>query len=89
MFRKIKQIFSKKKKKPTKYKTTQEVTFRDIAGREIILEIKINGNATLLSIHDEDKVVEFMFDQDTATLFDALIQYYAMYGIFPDLTDEK
>ena len=88
MFRKIKQIFSKKKK-PTKYKTTQEVTFRDIAGKEVILEIKVNGNTTLLSIHDEDKVTEFMFDQEAATLFDALLQYYAMHGIFPDLSDEN
>ena len=88
MFRKIKQIFSKKKK-PTKYKTTQEVMFRDLAGKEVTLEIRINGNDTLLSIHDEDKTIEFLFDQDTATLFDALIQYYAMHGIFPDLSDEE
>lgn len=86
MFKKIKQIFSKKKKF-MRYKTTQQVTFRDISGKEIFLEIRVNGNDTLLSIYDKDKSTEFVFDQEAATLFNALVQYYTMHGVFPDLSE--
>ncbi|MBO4622466.1 MAG: hypothetical protein J5691_01130 [Bacilli bacterium] len=88
MFSKVKQLFSKRKKR-AKYNTTQSVKFRDMAGKEIVLEIRVNGNDTLLSIHDPDKTVEFLFDQEAAVLFDALVQYYAAHNVFPDLTDEE
>lgn len=87
MFSKVKQIFSKRKKK-AKYSAAQSVKFRDISGKEIVLEIRVNGNDTLLSIHDPDKTVEFLFDQETAVLFNALVQYYAMHNVFPDLSEE-
>ena len=87
MFKKVKQIFSKRKKR-AKYNTTQSVKFRDIAGKEITLEIRVNGNDTLLSVYDTDKTIEFLFDQETAVLFNALVQYYAMHNVFPDLSEE-
>lgn len=94
MFKTVKRLFSKPKLKITKsnnikqYVTTNIVSFHDLTGKDVYLEIKTNGNSTLVTIHDKDKKTEFKLDQEQAILMGALLQEYGITGKFPDLEDE-
>ena len=85
MFKFIKKIVKKGVKKQRKYDTTSEVSFKDSTGKEIVLEIKVNGNNTLLIIKDKKSEVEFALDKDCTALLAGLVQSYILYDIFPDL----
>jgi len=91
MFSKVKQIFIKRKnKKKNSYQTTESVSFKDLTGKRITLEIKTNGNNTMLLIRDKDENQSmFTLDQETALLLNVLLQSYSLHGVFPDLEDNK
>lgn len=91
MFNKVKQYFSKRKnKKKNTYHTTESVSFKDLTGKRITLEIQTNGNNTMLLIRDkEDTKSLFTLDQEIALLLNLFIQSYTLHGVFPNLEDEK
>lgn len=91
MFKWIKNIFSKKEKSKEsekKYKTTSEVSFVDLTGKDIILEVKVNGNETLLNIHDKKNEIDFSFDRELVTLLSVLLQSYILHETFPNLEED-
>ncbi len=89
MFNWLKKMTSKRTKKDKKeYKTTHEVSFVDLTGKDVILEIRINGNETLLSIHDKKNELEFSFDHELVTLLNVLLQSYILHETFPNLEEE-
>lgn len=85
-FKKVKHFSPKKK---NKYKTVREVSFTDLSGKEIYLTIQVNGNSTLLAIHDEKTEFEFLLDHELVALLHVLLQSYDLYEVFPDLEDDK
>lgn len=88
MFSKVKQIFSKpKKQRKNSYQTTEVVSFKDLTGKLIKLEIKTNGNDSMLLIQDKEDL--FTLDQEGAVLLSVLLQSYSIHGIFPNLDNEK
>ena len=90
MFSKVKQIFKRKKKKKDSYKIAESVSFKDLTGKQITLEIKTNGNDTMLLIRDKDDTQSiFTLDQEIAVLLNVLLQSYSLHGVFPDLEDNK
>jgi hypothetical protein len=91
MFSKVKQLFKERKnKKKDMYQTTESVSLRDLTGKKITLEIKTNGNNTMLLIRDKDETQTlFTLDQETALLLNVLLQSYSLHGVFPDLEDKK
>ena len=89
LFSKLKTVLPKKpKKKVRRISTAQEVSFADLAGTSLILEIRTNGNDSMLVLTDKKNTVEFLFDQELATLLSVLVQSYAVHEIFPDLDEE-
>lgn len=85
----FKKLLPSKKSKPKKiYKTAQEVSFVDLAGKEIFLEIRVNGNDTILVIKDKKEETEFMLDTELTTLLNVLLQSYITHTTFPDLDQE-
>ena len=90
MFKRIKRFFSKiKTKKRDEYQTAGTVTFKDLKGTKTILEIRSNGNNTMLLLRDGEDKVEFAFDPEITSILTVLLQSYLLHGIFPDLTDTK
>lgn len=91
MFSKVKQLFSKHKSRRKEiYQTTESVSLKDLTGKKIILEIKVNGNNTMLLIRDKDETQTiFTLDQETALLLNVLLQSYSLHGVFPDLEEKK
>lgn len=89
IFSKIKAALPKKKlKRIKKYNTTQEVSFVDLAGNIIKLEIRVNGNENMLVLTDKKQQIEIILDQELSTLLAVLLQSYTMHNIFPDLDEE-
>lgn len=89
IFSKIKTALPKKKlKRIKKYNTTQEVSFVDLAGNIIKLEIRVNGNENMLVLTDKKQQIEIILDQELSTLLTVLLQSYTMHNIFPDLDEE-
>ena len=89
LFSKFRNILPKKlPKKIKRISTVQEVSFTDLAGTSLILEIRTNGNDTMLVLTDKKSQLEFLFDQELATLLSVLIQSYAVHKVFPDLDEE-
>ena len=89
IFSKIKAALPKKKlKRIKKYNTTQEVSFVDLAGNIIKLEIRVNGNENMLVLTDKKQQIEVILDQELSTLLTVLLQSYTMHNIFPDLDEE-
>lgn len=86
LFKKL--LPSKNLKVKKVYKTAQEVSFVDLAGKEISLEIRVNGNDTVLVIKDKKNEVEFMLDAELTTLLNVLLQSYITHTTFPDLDQE-
>lgn len=82
---KFKQFFRKRNKYNKSYQTAQEVSFTDVSGKEITLEIRVNGNDTLLVMIDKKTETEFSFDKDLISLFSVLLQSYVLHEIFLDL----
>ena len=87
MFKKLKTLFKAKPRKRKKYETAQEVSFFDLAGKEVKLEIRINGNDTLLAVKDEKNNSEIMLDKELVTLIDVLLQSYILHEVFPNLEE--
>ena len=86
LFEKVKQKSIKEKKK---YKVVQQASFADLAGKQVELEIRANGNNKLLSIKVENEnQTEIMLDQEKAILLSVLLQSYAAHEVFPDLDEE-
>lgn len=86
LFGKVKQKSVKEKKK---YKVVQQASFADLAGKQVELEIRANGNNKLLSIKVENEnQTEIMLDQEKAILLSVLLQSYAAHEVFPDLDEE-
>ena len=86
IFKKVKQKSVKDKKK---YKVVQQASFADLAGKQVELEIRANGNNKLLSIKVENEnQTEIMLDQEKAILLSVLLQSYAAHEVFPDLDEE-
>ena len=76
MFSKVKQLFIKRKNKnKSGYQITESVSIKDLTGKRIVLEIKKNGNNTMLLIRDkEDTSVIFTLDPEIALLLNVLLQ---------------
>lgn len=91
MFSKVKQLFIKQKNKnKSGYQITESVSIKDLTGKRIVLEIKKNGNNTMLLIRDkEDTSVIFTLDPEIALLLNVLLQSYSLHEVFPDLDEEK
>lgn len=86
IFKNVKQKSNKDKKK---YKVVQQASFADLAGKQVELEIRANGNNKLLSIKVENEnQTEIMLDQEKAILLSVLLQSYAAHEVFPDLDEE-
>jgi hypothetical protein len=87
MLKRIKKLFPKKSKftYQAEYEITESVSFHDLAGKDLHLEIRTNGNSTIVVLFDDKKTVEFQLDQEKATLFGVLLQSYATHGVFPQL----
>lgn len=86
VFQKVKQ---KSKRDKKQYKVVQSASFADLAGKNVELEIRVNGNNKLLSIKIENEnQIEIMLDQEKSILLSVLLQSYAAHEVFPDL-DEK
>lgn len=84
MFKKIlNKLKIKSKTKKTEYKTTQDVSFIDLSGKELTLEIRINGNNTALAIIDKKNNQEFILDHELVTLLNVLLQSYNLHETFP------
>lgn len=89
MLSKVKQYFFKRKNRKNGYQTTESVSIKDLSGKRITLEIKTNGNSTMLLIKDkEDTQAVFTLDQETSLLLTVLLQSYSLHGIFPDLEEK-
>jgi len=86
LFKKL--SLSKKSTNKKIYKTAAEVSFVDLAGKEVFLEIRVNGNSTILVIKDKKEETEFMLDSELATLLGVLLQSYISHEVFPDLDQE-
>lgn len=85
LFRKVKQKTDKKE-----YKVVQQASFKDLSGKTIEFEIRLNGNNRLLSIKVENEnQTEITLDQEKAILLTVLAQSYAAHEVFPDLDEEK
>lgn len=90
MFAKVKQFFTRRKSaKKDKYQIAESVSFKDLSGNQITLEIKQNGNDTILLIRDKDTKVLCAIDQELSLLINVLLQSYSLHGVFPDLEEIK
>lgn len=87
MFNFLKKIKFKRKRK--EILTTKELSFSDLAGTPVILQIRINGNDTLLALVDEKNGTEFLLDHELATLLNLMIQSYNLHEAFLSFDDEK
>jgi len=86
VFSSIKKLFKKKIKAQKEYTTSSEVSFKDSTGKKIELEIKANGNTTLLII--KEKELNFVLDKECVSLLIILLQSYVQYETFPDLNED-
>lgn len=92
MFSKVKQFFGKRKpaKKSGTYLTAESVSLKDLCGKKIVLEIKTNGNDSMLLIKDKSDTQQiFTLDRDCALLLIVLLQSYSLHGVFPDLEEKE
>lgn len=82
-------LFKKRKNRNKKgYKTAQSASFKDLMGKEVVLEIKTNGNDTLLLIRDKKQDLQFALDKELVSLLDVLLQSYVLHEVFPDFEEE-
>lgn len=87
LFKKVKQKTTNGKKE---YNVVQQASFKDLSGKNIEFEIRINGNNRLLSIKVENEnQTEIVLDQEKAILLTVLAQSYAAHEVFPALDEEK
>lgn len=77
----------KSKKKPIS--TTNEVSFSDLAGTAINLQVRINGHDTVIAIVDEKNGYEIILDHGLATLLTVMLQSYNLHETFLNLEDEQ
>jgi len=81
MFKNIKKYFTKSKNKsPKPFYTTSMVSFQDMKLQNIVLEVRSNGNDTLLHILEKKNNTEFILNDEQCVLFSAILNEYARNG---------
>lgn len=69
--------------------TSKEVSFTDLAGTAIDLQVRVNGHDTVVAIIDEKNGYEIILDHGLATLLSVMLQSYNAHETFLNLEDEK